>query len=558
MLDFETLPHTSNPADTSQARDNVPGQTVRDEALTTTGPDPPSLIAQFPTEILIQIFEKTVSVDLVTDTWDERHVEIPPRAVGASGCPGFAQVCQQWRSIALDSPSLWRYICMTDPAKWITEQLLRAQTKPLTLWHFVESDTFVQGTDPFPRVAFSEPWRIEEIIICTNREHIFACKGLQQSYPMLRRVTLFSQARRETFAVRLSFNGYASILGGSAPHLRELCMFDCQPSHTSPVFQALTKLSMAFSRHYYSTKLSLNDILICLQGIPQLEEFYLNDKHSKALSRDHLSEWNAEVHLKRLRVIEIVGRHEICVILLYIDCPDICLARLDIDANFSNHDLAFHAICRLAAFIAGGCPTIESLRFDWKRTISEWSIELQGCGKQPRTLSFRFHSHYSPGHPDESLVHLCEVMPCERLDTLHVGGFFQLSESQWKRIFARTPGVTKVSIATYSQSFTDTLSSISTSSHGCHSLPLPSLQSIALQSCRLSRNSPPSSARYDSLRNAILTRLPCEGNALHQVDISDCRISKKTIEELRSTITVRWDGHRKGHPEFSGIQPDGW
>ncbi|KAL0960111.1 hypothetical protein HGRIS_011753 [Hohenbuehelia grisea] len=485
-----------------------------------------AFISRLPTETLIRIFEETAHVDAATLSRSSGQTESSERRVE---CMGFTQVCRQWRMIALDSPTIWRSICLKHPEKWIAEQMSRSQSKPLFLWHAFDSERLgVPDGDciqtPFPHSAFSEPWRVERIRINTTQDNIPSCDGLRQPHPILRRATI-------SYPIAIQFLDNSlpdDIFGRSAPRLRKLCTLGCIPPWTSPIMQGLTSLVV----------LSLNDRLSDSWPV-----------------RDDLSTWNGYVLLNHLRLIELVGHRESCHILRHLECPNVSTARLDMDSNFQKEDLAFEGVCRLGAIVAGGFSAIESLQFS--RAFTGWSIKLQGCGRRSRGLSFKFHNdELLSNYPDSLLVvKFCEALLLEQLHKLQVENFPQLRTIDWNRIFACTPSLTWVSVSPYSYGFMDALSSMSSSSHVRRSaviLPLPQLQTLAVKSCRFTGAF--YSDRYAALKNAVLVRVSRgQANTLRELHISDCRITRTKIRDLRSILPVKWDGYTRGHPDWSSI-----
>ncbi|KAL0960152.1 hypothetical protein HGRIS_011787 [Hohenbuehelia grisea] len=510
-------------------------------------------IFRLPADLLVLIFQDVVWVDMDRDPfgWGD-HYDDPVEAYMPWRCPAFTQVCRDWRLLSLATPSLWRYIRLTHPLAWMKEQLARSQSYPLTLWHTFNASRdapldFLE--DPFPYIAFAEPWRVEVIRLNAFGPHLESLTNLRHPHPLLRIVILSSV---EVFQMP------DDIFGGSAPLLRHLRLINCYPPTSSPAFAGLTELSVTCS-FGYSVYLNCTDTLRCLQGIPLLEKLTLHD------SRLGLSDliagashtWEGDVHIGRLRTIDIRGHPEYCRFLAHIDCPTISKADI---RTFSCHnttdDFPLRGASRLAAYAAERCPSLHSLKLGVNNLHSTWVIALDAPRTDPLSettavFTCEFHAESFPNHTQEqAIVQFFEALPLERLQNLRLAHATDLSSADWHRIFACTPNLSEITISPYSQAFMDAFTN---SSAADHTTPLPSLQTLVITAWRTSGET--YLRRFDALNAAVEARASSSrgGSGLSKLVIKDCFISEEQIEQLRSIVLVEWDGYERGDHNYSFI-----
>ncbi|KAG2157837.1 uncharacterized protein EDB93DRAFT_819107 [Suillus bovinus] len=215
-------------------------------------------ISRLPDEILLMIFkhfeeERRLNGYDSDDDFESDAVDDAP------ACLVVTHVCRRWRKVALECPTLWRFISSTS-LYWLDVMLERSQQAPLVVTY----TTF----------AISLKGCLEKILL--HLPHIKYLELRALSYHVGRVMDLLSSQPApmlETF--KFSVYGQLpstvsisdTIFQGQAPSLRYLEVDYCNPRWSSSIFSGLRTL--------YVAKTSLPDLLSALQCTDTLEQLTL-------------------------------------------------------------------------------------------------------------------------------------------------------------------------------------------------------------------------------------------------------------------------------------------
>lgn len=246
--------------------------------------------ARLPSEIMSIIFKHCVNH---RPTWQPQS---------RMAWLNVTQVCRQWRTIALNSASIWSLIDFTNPS-FTHEMILRSKAAPLDIEvteHFLNPRAFVGMKE-----AFSHIDRIRRLVFYAapspyESQTLFA--NMTQPAPLL-----------QTLEVRgigpCTFP--ENFLGGEASHLREIKISGCHFPWSASLLKNLTTLSLGEPhdepRFISSCPRcpSLKQLVEALQQMPGLENLEL--MHSLPLHTSEKMVPSCVVDLPRLRVLRFSG-----------------------------------------------------------------------------------------------------------------------------------------------------------------------------------------------------------------------------------------------------------
>ncbi|KAL0960093.1 hypothetical protein HGRIS_011737 [Hohenbuehelia grisea] len=320
-------------------------------------------IYRLPDELLVIIFDLIVQDD-----------QLSYGVVNSN--PVFTQVCRHWRTVSLDTSSLWRRICLAHPIAWINEVFRRSQSQPLILWHNYDPDpeNGDGAIDDIPAIALSEPWRIEELSLCTSSANFRSCVALSQPLLLARSITLANESLDPD-----AFTLPDDIFGGHTPRLRELTLFNCIPPWKSPCWTGLTSLYLVLPCTS-PPKMHLSRIMECLQVMPMLQTLELWEEYAYDSPGDDLSAWDEKTNIlmPHLSKITIRADWECFRMLNFISGPKISNVTLTLLESFSADNFAMCGVTRIASIVANAFSSLHTLDFDWDGFTESFRITLKG------------------------------------------------------------------------------------------------------------------------------------------------------------------------------------
>ncbi|KAH9950744.1 hypothetical protein B0H21DRAFT_721419 [Amylocystis lapponica] len=255
--------------------------------------------SQLPQEILAKILvENSRRVDAAfRDDLSKRPV--PPQTEKYYDWLATAQVCRQWRAVALGFPKLWSSILITKP-KWVAEMLRRSQSVPLTVTvrfpaHGEEANT--QISRAFERVL-RELHRIQHINIHVSSQ-INICMTMHGPAPLLESVSFWDFRPRSS--------PLSDVINDQAPRLQSL-QFTGRPTswNTQSFPSTLKHLALLNTKSSRNGLLRAEDVPVIfgrLQCLESLKLSHVLERRSGELGES--SPPTRTTHLPRLRTIEI-------------------------------------------------------------------------------------------------------------------------------------------------------------------------------------------------------------------------------------------------------------
>jgi hypothetical protein len=149
-------------------------------------------------------------------------------------------VCTHWRRVALECPSLWADIPISNPS-WVEEVLKRSKMAPLTL--VARLPTYCSRGAKMIRIALTSMPRIQRLSLRDygGKDELGPIlAGVLSPAPLLESLSLKFGNINSTPVCVLPRH----IFGGKAPRLRELDLQDCSLHWDSPLLRSLTSLKI--------------------------------------------------------------------------------------------------------------------------------------------------------------------------------------------------------------------------------------------------------------------------------------------------------------------------
>ena len=402
-------------------------------------------VSSLPSEHLARIFRFCALVE-------------PPWSGGQKlGWIGVTHVCQRWRQVALDDPSLWARIVGVSPsAEWIFEALVRARDAPL-LFDIV-------GT-PSPEVLSKIPPHISH-----TRKLRLPCLSIQDSQ-FVQEICALEAPVLEYFELGVSdtspiaFHQLAAgmtLFKGHTPKLRSFTTSHITiPWSLIPRGQ-LTQLRIIFSRGISTPSIpsldDSNELFDLLINSPNLEILSLEFCFPSMLSQVSHGE---PVHLPRLsrlslggttsRVTNLLKRMKLpSSATLHLCCssgdpstyPNDLLLPL-ISAHFHNPTpvefKSFSVTINCCEYLVGVAASTSPA----KSTIyHSWVLEDHRDSEPELTLSFYQLLRFGP---QDILGQLCSMLAISNLKSLSISSFCdELRVSSWYELFQHCKKATTI------------------------------------------------------------------------------------------------------------------
>ena len=214
--------------------------------------------SKLPDELLAEVF---VQLNL------SYHVDqLQWRTVGRYQWITVCQVCSHWRSVAMNTPRLWRDITVTRSVEWMRELLTRSRQAPLRV-RVAVADTTVESA----RLVLRELARIEELAIGVSAETFDILRALDAPAPLLRSLNieaLYQRSPRPRFEIPS-----LQILAHSVANLLEqLDLLRCPFPWSIPVpFTALTHFKVVGTGEDRPPMAHIIMALACLTQLESLD-----------------------------------------------------------------------------------------------------------------------------------------------------------------------------------------------------------------------------------------------------------------------------------------------
>jgi hypothetical protein len=205
----------------------------------------------------------------------------------------FSHVCQAWRALALDTPSLWTDIDFRrDKPSRALEQLRRSCDAPLIVTfaghrmretrHPIEDyvSAYLARLPSIRALTFDCVYTGE--VARLLNAHSDPAPTLESLSITLYNTIAFFMPQHNSPCIALG----ANLFGGRAPRLRELLLHDCLVDPTWHPYTHLQALTLSGR----TNTMSLETVLVVLAAAPMLESLYLSDiVNSDELKSGHFS-----------------------------------------------------------------------------------------------------------------------------------------------------------------------------------------------------------------------------------------------------------------------------
>lgn len=243
-------------------------------------------VARLPPEVLMEIFQQCKG------HW----------AKDATSWMFTSHVCRQWRTIALNCPTLWNHIRLT--AKWecIEEFMKRSKHVPLIVQQAV---TPTQETEQF---FANRMERIESLKLTVWHRWDDAQDSVGDA-PLLRRLWLNSQDEPASFRED-AHNAFSKkiLYGNAAPRLEELKLTSIAVDWR--ILRHSNLRDLRILRHEHAPSNTLSDILSALAAMPLLEVLVLHNALGQHVQPPDPA--NRPVALRNLRSVAIAAETFVC------------------------------------------------------------------------------------------------------------------------------------------------------------------------------------------------------------------------------------------------------
>ncbi|KAG9025410.1 hypothetical protein FRB95_010206 [Tulasnella sp. JGI-2019a] len=242
-------------------------------------------ISRLPNDLLIEIFAIASEMKyqfIGIDNGNRRHM-----------LETLVCVCQEWREIVHNTPSLWAHIHSNNPHMFSLESLARSGEVPLHISFFDLDNTVYEDYavyEDFKMKIFREVHRWKSIeMSAVNWELLKELE--QQSAPLLEKLVVWGDRKTEA--------GTLNLFRGSASRLRHLTLGDITIPWESNLLSGLRTLSISRSQGDCP---SAQQVMHILQSCPDLTSFNLRlpEIHPGPILLEH-----SAVELPRLEYLSI-------------------------------------------------------------------------------------------------------------------------------------------------------------------------------------------------------------------------------------------------------------
>ncbi|KAF9259883.1 hypothetical protein L218DRAFT_1079644 [Marasmius fiardii PR-910] len=267
----------------------------KNDRLEKSRPNALTAIFCLPDEILIKIFAYCLSYEPYKDSWIDLAI---------------SHVCRDWRSVALETPTLWSCPDFRVP-KLAREMLTRSKMAPLDIVWKTKGSTS-ENNQLAIYEAFSHISRFVSLSLTTaiNLQYLIEDPNLVKSAPLLQSLYL------EDLSESLGEGGHrvvggafflpTSFLGNDAPHLKHFVVKGpCVSWESSLLRQNLTTLIIRHSRPIPGYLPKCDYFLQILECMPSLEELQLDHAVPKRPTKFIPSSDQRTVSLPHLRRVTL-------------------------------------------------------------------------------------------------------------------------------------------------------------------------------------------------------------------------------------------------------------
>lgn len=217
-------------------------------------------ISRLPNEILLNIFKYYEEETRLDGYNNDDDSSASDEIDDVPACLVVTHVCRHWRKVALECPTLWKFINSTSSV-WLDLVLERSQKVPLVVTY---SSVSISLENCLEKVLLHLP-RIKYLELRVFSYDVDRVMDLLSSQPALMLETFKFSVNGRVPTVSMS----NTIFRGQAPLLRHLDISNCGHGWTSCIFGGLRTLHIGH--------MQLPDVLAALQCMPSLEQLTFQD-----------------------------------------------------------------------------------------------------------------------------------------------------------------------------------------------------------------------------------------------------------------------------------------
>ncbi|KAI0314882.1 hypothetical protein OF83DRAFT_1134880 [Amylostereum chailletii] len=562
-------------------------------------------VCSLPREILATIFELyalqfQIDVECLPEGRKKSISQDPLDQSGIGWVVSLTHICRHWRSIALGSPALWRYVNLDGGIEWWNEIIIRSGAMAL---HVVLSDRQTCDTRLNELgIARIKPTCVLKSIqrdspssththTHTHTDRIRSlqvdgCPGnaaqllssLGKPAPILQELAVRFHHRANRFDVeRTNFMLPENLFSGSAPRLRSIRLRDCSLPWTSPLLRNLAHLRLVSDPvnqralfQWQARTGSLVDPLNVIETMPFLETLSLvevlpHDPESVPANRP-------KIVLRILTTLLLSDNASACAVLLrHLEIPSCldftvrCTSIDDVDVNcrailpfFSLATDRVHGLGKVIRVLDVECQaqcglTITAYEEGW-----EWDSPVITASISERAMPMEW--------VEDRGAALGKALESFPLHTL-TGLLFKSShftKEQWVRLFSCATQISHIYAA--NDAGATLISVLDPNIYLQHNLDaepvtdrrrmFPHLNSLVLERVKLNQSE---STGEDDLGTRLSRYIKDRQDVMMEfmLTIRDSRLSEATARVLYSITILSWD-HEEWETDEEEDDGDAW
>ncbi|TFY78888.1 hypothetical protein EWM64_g5122 [Hericium alpestre] len=362
-------------------------------------------------------------------------------------------VCQHWRDTALQFPALWGNICYALGSQWDETMLARAKVAPISVLRNVGGAEQSSLARIFEHLPHTRELRLvgPPDILKRTVDSLPSPPGILEILEICATSGGSAEVRDGCFELP------DAISGCRLPLLRRLCLRGFWAPWSAPIFCGLTCLEMQlYGLHSPAaagrSSSSREALFGALRNMPALEKLILKDCLTSGPWKDVGSD--VCIQLPQLKILQLQGPSATCFgIAKRLHIPPSCQVHLlcSDDAN------VMEILPFLTAHIGDGADlpswqTLSLARANWNNRfrLKMWRLSDAIVNEDdiynPETyadLVIWFHSPEQSFRPREVL---CQALPLQTIQTLHVDADVETSDTDWIDLLGRCRDVNCASI----------------------------------------------------------------------------------------------------------------
>lgn len=269
-------------------------------------------------DILLSIF--TMNADMFADQYALRTTRFT------------SQVCLNWRSLMLDTPTLWARLidmgCISHRGsdKWRDKLMRRSGAAPLWI-RANRPDPSVDNAKILSHIIDKNWHRIQHMVIQNQDSGATYSVRLALTFPAPQLQTFYVTVRHAMRAEGNKEAQAAPLFGGHAPMLRRFQLFGYVVDHRAPWLRHLHFISL-------DDAYNIRDALVVLSATHRLQELMI-----KEISHSNTPSCLPMVSLPHLKSLKYEGHPQLCTTFLdHVEIPLYCSLSISVADIYEDQD----------------------------------------------------------------------------------------------------------------------------------------------------------------------------------------------------------------------------